>query len=221
MNKTEFEIENGELIKYHGDGSDVVIPDGVTRIGDFAFSWCETVTSVTIPASVTEISYLAMNPCPNLAVFRVAPEHPAFRTADGVLYSADGTRLVCCPRTRTGRFVIPEGVTEIAGGAFASCGALSDVVIPDGVTDIGEEAFRGCRGLTCITLPAGLRSIGDSAFSWCEGLTSVTIPEGVQHIGGYAFNECKALTAISLPESVTRARVSSPFLSTYTGAWAV
>ena len=98
MKKPVFEIENGELIKYHGDGSDVVIPEGVTRIGDFAFSGCETVTSVTIPASVTEISYLAMQPCQNLAEFRIAPEHPAFRAAGGVLYSADGTRLVCCPR---------------------------------------------------------------------------------------------------------------------------
>ena len=134
MKKPEFEIQNGELIEYHGAGGDVVIPDGVTRIADFVFDLCETLTSLTLPASVTDISFEALTSCSKLTEFRVAPEYPVYSTADGVLYSRDGTRLVLYPRGRAGAFVIPDGVTVLCDGAFRTCHGLTGVVIPEHVT---------------------------------------------------------------------------------------
>ena len=63
-NSADFEIdENGVLVEYHGNAANVVIPDGVREIGDYAFSDCRSLTNITIPDSVTEIGRSAFGGC--------------------------------------------------------------------------------------------------------------------------------------------------------------
>ncbi len=99
--------------------------------------------------------------------------------------------------------VIPDGVTEIASGAFAKCGCLKKVTIPDSVTRIGDAAFENCTSLESLTLPAGVREIGTAAFDGCSGLRSVSIPEGVERISELLFFGCRSLESITIPGTVT------------------
>ena len=83
---------------------------------------------------------------------------------------------------------IPQGITRIGGGAFASCGTLVSVTIPEGVTRIDKEAFVRCYELRRVIIPSSVTSIGDDAFKLCTNLRSVKVPISVTKIGRQAFD---------------------------------
>lgn len=130
----------------------VVISDSVTNIGDFAFIYCTNLTSISIPNSVTNIGKVAFYYTQWLADRQA--EDPLV-IANNILI--DGT-------TATGDIVIPDGVSSIAGGAFANCDSLTSVSIPDSVTNIGMLAFLRCTNLDVVIIPDSVTSIGEEAF---------------------------------------------------------
>ncbi|OYP63290.1 hypothetical protein CIK98_11950 [Prevotella sp. P2-180] len=187
----------------------VTIPNSVTSIRICAFLGCSSLTSVTIPNSVTSIGERAFFYCSSLT-----------------------------------SVTIPNSVTSIGERAFFYCSSLTSVTIPNSVTSIGNEAFYGCSSLTSVTIPNSVTSIGERAFAYCSithliivndmfvffspkgyeghysipenistiiggafegcsGLTSVTIPNSVTSIGDAAFSRCSSLTSVTIPNSVT------------------
>ena len=195
----------------------------VTSIGDYAFSGCYNMTSVTIPSSVTSIGAYAFR---NSGLTSVTIPEGVTSIGEGVFEGCTGLTSV----------TIPEGVTSIGDYAFDYCYNLTSVTIPSSVTSIGMRAISRCFGLTSITvasgntvydsrdncnaiietasntliqgckntvIPSSVTSIGDYAFDGCYNLTSVTIPEGVTSIGNYAFYDCYNLTSVAIPEGVT------------------
>ena len=164
----------------------VTIGNSVTSIGDEAFCACFSLTSVTIPNSVTSIGYMAFYGCSSLTM---------------PVYNAHCFAYL--PTSYEGAYTIPEGIKQIAGGAFASCESLTSVTIGNSVTNIGEYAFGWCSGLTSVTIPNSVTSIGEGAFCACSSLTSVTIPNSVTSIGDGAFCACSGLTSVTIPNSVT------------------
>ena len=105
-----------------------------------------------------------------------------------------------------GHVVIPDGVREIAEGAFDSCESLVRVTLPDTVTTIGIMAFAGCENLERADLPASVTEIETMAFDGCKSLRSVAIPEKLTVIEKRAFYCCESLTLVTIPEGVARIR---------------
>ena len=175
----------------------VVIPDSVTKIGDDAFSDCCALTSVVISNSVTKIGYNAFSDCRALTSIKVAEDNPKYDSRGGcnaIIETESNKLLFGCQST-----VIPDSVTEIGGGAFSNCCALTSIEIPTSVTEIGVCAFFGCTGLTNIVIPDSVTEIGKDAFYNCTGLTNVEIHSSEIEFGRGVFSDCENLKSIKVP----------------------
>ena len=173
-------------------GEYVITFDGeLTTIGANAFSWCDSLTSVTIPDSVTTIGDYAFSDCYSLTSVTIP---------DSVKTIGNGAFAVC--ESLTG-VTIGDSVTTIGEYAFVYCDNLTSVTIPDSVKTIGINAFEKCTSLTSVTIGNSVTTIGGRAFLDCHSLTSVTIPDSVTTIGDYAFSDCYSLTSVTIGDSVT------------------
>ena len=169
----------------------VVIEKGVTNIGNWAFSECSSLTSITIPGNVESIGESAFYSCDNLTDVTLQ---------DGVKSIGNSAFIWCNKLTN---IVLPNSITSIEGFAFKDCTSLTSITIPDGVTSIGEAVFYNCTSLTSITIPDSVTSIGRYAFENCSSLKSITIPDSVTSIRKGAFENCSSLKSITIPDSVT------------------
>ena len=203
-----FSDENTEI-------TDLVIPNSVTSIGDYAFDGCSGLTSVTIGNSVTSIGSSAFAYCSGLT--SVTIPNSVTSIGGSAFYNCSGLTSV----------EIPNGVTSIGRSAFCVCSSLTSITIPNSVTSIGDDAFyitawynNQPEGLiylgkvaykykgtmpknTAIDLEEGTTEIANEAFYNCYGLTSITIPNSVTSIGDHAFCNCSGLTSITIPNSVS------------------
>ncbi len=166
----------------------VTIPNSVTNIGESAFEGCSKLTSVTIGDSVTNIGEKAFYECSSLTSVYITDIAAwcaiSFESFANPLSYAHNLYLNGSLVTN---LVIPNSVTSIGSYAFYGYTSLTSVTIPNSVTSIGSYAFSACRSLTSVTIPNSVTSIGSDAFNNCTGLTSVTIPNSVTSIGSHAF----------------------------------
>ncbi len=189
---------------FHGRSlTSITIPNSVTSIGGRAFSGCTSLTNITIPNNVTSIGEGAFESCTSLKAITVNAVNAVYSSVDGVLFNKSQTTLIQCPGGKAGGYTIPNSVTSIEGVAFSGCTSLTDLSIPNSVTSIGEGAFASCTSMTSITIPNSVTSIGYLEFFSCTSLTNVTIPDSVTNIGNHAFWNCTSLTTITIPDSVT------------------
>ena len=139
----------------------ITLPESITIIGDSAFLGCISLTSITVPNSVVTIGERAFSGCTSL-----------------------------------NSITISKNVTTIGGSAFSDCTGLTSITLPDSVTTIRDWVFKGCKGLKSITISDNATTIGYSMFYGCTGLTSVTIPESVTSVKDNAFVGCTNLTSL-------------------------
>ena len=163
----------------------IIVGDSVTTIGEYAFSYCSSLTSITIPNSVTTIKEYAFSNCSSLTSVTIPN---SVTTIGGWAFNG------CSSLTSV---TIPNSVTTIGGWAFSICSSLTSVTIPNSVTTIGDNAFIGCSSLTSVTIPNSVTRIGSEAFSDCTNLQKVNIGNSVKTIGEFAFNKCTNITQIS------------------------
>ena len=186
--------------------TEIVIGDGVTSIGQYAFDTLYNLTSITIPGSVTSIATYFVHRAINLTNLEVGDNNSRYSSVDGVLFTKAQDTLVRYPEGKQDiTYSIPESVTHINTDAFfnsTGTGRLTQVTIPEGVISIGTYAFQGCSGLTSVTIPNSVTSIANYAFQQCIGLTSVTIGNGVKTIGRQVFQNLSNLTSVTIGNSV-------------------
>ena len=187
------------------------IPQGVTRIGIYAFfdqrnmtavSFPEALTSISsnafertgltslfVPSTVTELGFAAFSRCQGLTSATV---NANVKTLSDDLFSE-------CSALQS--VSVGSPVTRIGDNTFALCMALESFSVPTGVTQIGKSAFESCVRLATVSLPAGLVSIDDFAFENCYALSNITLPAGLEEIGNYAFSGCYELSIV-IPANV-------------------
>ncbi len=237
-NNFEYSIENDEvtITDYFGSSTTVTIPSKingypVTTIGVEAFRW-HSLTSVTIPNSVTTIGNWAFEGCDSLTSITIP---------NSVTSIGDSAFLHCSSLTS---ITLPDSAISIGSWAFSITAYYNDennwengalyignhlievdstvttYTIKDGTKRIAGGAFRNCSSLLKVTIPESVVSIGDSAFRDCEKLTNIKIPDSVKSIGNYAFENC-SFKSITIPKSVEYIGVkpfnfnpySSPYLN--------
>ncbi len=207
-------VVTSQWYSYADEITSVVIENGVTSIGNYAFSGCTSLTSIEIPDSVESIGNSAFDECTSLTSITIPDSvesigNSAFESCTGLtsieipdsVTSIGNSAFDEC--TSLTSVKMSKNVTSIGDYAFSDCSKLTSITIPDSVTSIGEKAFYNCISLTSITIPDSVTSIGDLAFSYCTNLTSVKMSKNVTSIGNSAFSDCTSLTSIKIPDSVT------------------
>ena len=154
-------------------GNDYQIPEGCKLIFSLAFDEDSTLTSVTIPSSVTTIDEYAFRDCTSLTSIEVDLANIIYSSEDGVVFNKDKTTLIICPGGRTGSYSIPEGVTNIGDLAFHSCSRLTSIAIPSSVTTIGDEAFFGCWALVEVYNYSSLTIVNNKSNGYVENYAKV------------------------------------------------
>ena len=130
-----------------------MISESVTSIGDYAFSSCDSLTSIIVDNN-----------------------NPYYKSIDGNLYNKDGLTLIqYAIGKQTTSFIIPSCVTSIGDYAFYDCSNMTSVEMPDSVANIGFRAFYFCDSLTSILIGKDLRSIKCWVFGMCDSLTSIIV----------------------------------------------
>ena len=180
--------KEGVLVEYKGKAKEVVIPDNVTAIGDFAFSGT-VVEKVSIPDSVTAIGNYAFG---ETDLEKITIPDSVTELGDNVFNNCGKLKEV----------VIGNGIKVIPGWTFSQNKALERVSLSEGIREIGENAFCGATALQSINLPKGLTTIGDLAFDDTPALKTLDLPEGLTTIGEFAFTK-SGITEITIPGSVT------------------
>ena len=194
----------------------VVIEDGITNVGDYAFYTMYNITEIRLPNSITRIGTYAFADCNALKSVNI-PEsvlsigEKAF-DKNGIYYNGDAwdngcvlyvdNALITTKGVMNGSYTAREGTTLVADSAFYNQEEITEITLPDTVIGIGKKAFYGCYALTSVNIPYGVKSIGERTFLECD-ITHIHIPDTVTEIGEYAFQRCEKLTEIVVPNSVT------------------
>ncbi len=151
----DFEYNDYPWINYRDYIKEVVISEGITRIGHYAFYYCKNLKTIAIPSTVTSIGGDVFSICSSLESITVDSNNPAYSNDEyGVLFNKDKTRLVKYPQNGAQtEYTVPSTVETIGYEAFYSCNNIKKIVLNDGVTTISYGAFVGCGKLESLTIP--------------------------------------------------------------------
>ena len=192
-----FEVLNGVVSNGGSCVGDVVIPAGVTSIGDYAFAYASSIESVTFAegsllSSIGDVAFYLTSSLTSMSI-------PAGVTSIGAQAFKDASSLT------TVTFAEGSSLSFIGNGAFDGASSLTSISLPAGVTSIGNQVFYRATSLTSFVIPAGVTSIGSYAFYRASSLVTVAFANGslLTSIGSGAFYSASSLTSFVVPAGVT------------------
>ena len=196
---------NGELL------TDLVVPNTVTKINEYAFKNCGSITSITIGDGVTGIGDRAFEGCIKLvAIYNLSSLRITKGSSDNGYVGYYALNIYTTDEDKKTFVTDDEFVFYDDGELRCLLGYIGDkteINLPDNCNgysyEIYQYAFKNCNRLTSVTIPDGITSIGKRAFDDCISLTSIVMPYSVTIIGDCAFDDCISLTSIVIPYSVT------------------
>ncbi len=206
----EYKFYSAPWNQYKTKITKVVLPSGLTSIGNGAFNGCSQLTSISIPSTVKSIGRDAFT---NTKITSITIPSGVTKIVDSAFEGCTNLTTVSIPSTVTSiganafagtgikSVSIPSSVKTIGNNAFKNCSSLTGVTLNNGLTDIGDFAFTDCSSLTSISLPGTLKNIGNSAFRR-SGITSLTIPGSVEDMSYFAFADCTSLKTVEISDGV-------------------
>ena len=221
-----FVIEDKVLISYTGNDKNVVIPDNVVKIANYAFrdgGNAETIETITLGKKVSVVETYALEGCLNLKAVNLSEKNDTLKTQNNAVLSSDGKQLIYLNATENlTSYTVPNGVERIGSYAFVNSN-LTELIFPDsvttldslavifndtlekvslgGVVEISERAFYNNIALKTVELPKAT-VISEAAFSGCSALETVNLPNVIE-IKKDAFANCNNLKAVNAPKVVT------------------
>ena len=212
------------LISYSGTDAMAVVPDGITRIKEGAFSDCENLQYVLLPDSLQVLEEGTFENCPQLRsinlpaglrsvengfLINCGTEEGVHLTSASERYQVMGNllcdmedeRVIACLNRYIRSAEIPEGIKTIGNYAFYDCVDLMEITFPDTLLTLGDRSFSYCSSITSVELPSSLETVGSYAFCGCSSLASINFPGLLKTIGAYALSET-ALTEVIFPDTV-------------------
>ena len=185
---------------FSGSGlTTVTLPNSLTYLGDYAFSSCKDLASISIGTGITEIPYNCFTGCNALTSVDL-PEHVT--SIGGGAYSyCNGLVSI----------TLPDHIQTVGASAFASCSNLEEVVIPDNVTTLGEKAFQYDSKLKYVQIGKGITTLEKDLFNSCESLSSVELSEGLTAVKAFVFENCSSLKTVTFPSTLTALSNSTSF----------
>ena len=181
---------NEELI------TDIDLPYGISRIGELAFEYCQSLTHISIPTTVKEIGVLSFAGCTNLLDV-IVPN--GVRTIGNGAFWGSGIRNA----------IIGDDTITIDYHAFEGCNNLTNVIMGNSIEIINDFSFRGCMNLTDITIPNSVVYLGRESFGQCCNLTNIILGTSISSIERDTFNGCAKLIDINIPCGVTNISTSA------------
>ena len=194
--------------------SSIVVGDDVTTIGSYAFADVATIEQLSLGAKVQHIGNRAFSGCNALArvempasvttigvgVFENCTSLGSVVLSNGIDVISDAAFAGC---TQLIGVVTPASATTIGKDAFKGCASLAYCIMPAGVESIGDSAFYGCTAIREVNMPSSVATLGKSAYGACTSLVSVTFSDALTSISESAFAGCSVLGTVSIPNGVT------------------
>ena len=188
----------------------LTLPAGITEIGSSAFAGCSGLTSLTLPDGITSIGSYAFYDCSGLTSLTIPAGITSIHTL-AFQYCSGLKEVRICINDNLDTYLTKGHPYIPVDYKYIDCDIkyyindkeITSIEIPSNVTTLGDYVFQGRRGLTSLNLPAGITKIGEGAFDDCSGLTSLTLPAGITEIGYNAFAGCSGLTSLNLPAGIT------------------
>lgn len=181
-----------DIVQYHVDRtnqavSEVVYPEGVTKIQDYAYALCKSLTKLHIPEYIEYIGKYAFQECWNIDDVVEIPSKVTIIND----YAFNN-----CSRVNV---KLHDGIVKIMPSSFLECKKLQMDRLPENLERVDTMAFQGCGGLTFTLFPKNLTYLGFYAFSNCTGLTEITFQTKPTYVGTSPFANCKNIVTIRVP----------------------
>jgi len=192
---------------------DLILPEGIERIADYTFEWCDELESITFPKSLVSIGEHAFDFCENLKTISFKEGLKIIR--DFSFQNCHSLSEVVLPDSlevianyafsgcySLKKIVLPFHLKRLGRGAFSACGDLQSIQLSKSIENIEDYTFQGCRSIIGISLPDNIKTIGGNAFEGCFRLESIEMLRGITSVGDRAFGCCSSLEEITIPQTV-------------------